>query len=83
MRIFVDVDAEQGLARGVERDLAFEAPEDRATARERRVRVWRERYLPAEDAYLRDAQPVTAAHAVVDNRDLAAPRLRLMSRSDP
>jgi uridine kinase len=77
VRIFVDVDAEQGLARGVERDLVFEAPETRAAGRERRIRVWRERYLPADDAYQRDVQPTILADAVVDNRDPAAPRLRL------
>jgi uridine kinase len=50
VRIYVDVDAEVGLTRGVERDLVFEAPETRAAARHRRIRVWRERYLPADDA---------------------------------
>jgi uridine kinase len=75
VRVFVDVEAEVGLARGVERDLSFEAPEDRAAARERRVRVWRERYLPADDAYLRNVQPRRLADVVLDNCDVSAPRL--------
>lgn len=77
VRVLVDVDAELGLARGVERDLVFEAPETRDAGRERRIRVWRERYLPADDAYLRAVDPIALADAVVDNRDPEAPRLRL------
>jgi uridine kinase len=77
VRIYVDVDPEPGLARGVERDLAFEAPETRAAGRDRRTRVWRQRYLPADEAYVRDVQPAGLADAVVDNRDPAAPRVRL------
>jgi uridine kinase len=76
VRIFVGVDAEQGLARGVERDLALEAPEARAAGREQRVRVWRERYLPADELYLRKVDPAARADAVVDNRDPEVPRLR-------
>ena len=75
VRIFVHVDAEQGLLRGVERDLTLEPPQAPAAARALRVRRWRERYLPADDAYLRAVDPAARADAVVDNRDLAAPRL--------
>jgi len=77
VRIFVEVDAEQGLARGVERDLTLDAPDARATRREQRTRVWRERYLPADEAYLRRVDPAARADAVFDNRDPEAPRLRL------
>jgi uridine kinase len=76
-RIFVDIDAELGMARGVERDLVFEPPATRDAGRERRIRVWRERYLPADDAYQRDVNPIALADAVVDNRDPASPRLLL------
>jgi uridine kinase len=77
VRVFVDVDPEQGLERGVERDLTLDAPEARAVRRARRLRVYRERYLPADTAYLRDVDPMALADAVVDNRDPAAPGLRL------
>ena len=73
----VTVDAELGLARGIERDLVFEPAATRDAGRERRIRVWRERYLPADDAYLRAVDPAARADAVVDNRDPDAPRLRL------
>lgn len=77
VRIVVDVDAETGLARGVEHDLVFEPAATRDAGRERRTRVWRERYLPADDAYLRDVHPMALADAVVDNRDPEAPGLVL------
>jgi uridine kinase len=83
VRIFVDVDAELSLARGVERDLVFEPAATRDAGRERRIRVWRERYLPADDAYLRGVDPMALADAVVDNSDPEAPRLLLRGASPP
>jgi len=77
VRLFVEIDAEQSLRRGVERDLTLDPPEVRASRREQRVRVYRERYLPAEELYLRDVDPVALADAVVDNRDPSRPLLRL------
>jgi uridine kinase len=81
VRIFVEIDAEQSLRRGVERDLTLDPPEVRASRRERRVRVYRERYVPAEELYLREVDPAALADAVLDNRDPTRPRLRLRSSS--
>ncbi len=75
VRVFVDIDAEQSLERGVDRDLTLEEPAMRATRREQRLQVYRERYLPAEEAYLNEVDPMALADIVVDNRDLNAPRL--------
>lgn len=80
VRVFVRVDPEVGLARGIARDMRHARPADPAADRERRLRVWRQRYLPADDAYLRTVRPDRLADAVVDNDDLAAPRLRVRSR---
>ncbi len=75
VRVFVDIEAEQSLERGVERDLTLEEPTVGALRREQRLRVYRERYLPAEETYLNEVDPIALADIVVDNRDLNAPRL--------
>lgn len=80
VRVFVDVDADQSLARGVERDLTLADPAARATLREQRERVYRGRYLPADDRYLRAVAPLSRADIVVDNRDLHSPRLIVRRR---
>jgi uridine kinase len=77
VRIYVSVEPQVGLARGVERDLLHARPTDVAAHRQRGIRVWRERYLPADDAYARSVQPLHLADAVLDNNDLSAPTLRL------
>ncbi len=71
----MDIEAEQSLERGVERDLTLEEPTVGALRREQRLRVYRERYLPAEETYLNEVDPIALADIVVDNRDLNAPRL--------
>lgn len=80
VRIFVDIDAEQSLERGVERDLTLDEPLVRAVRREQRLQVYRERYLPAEEMYLREANPMALADIVVDNRDLKTPQLIVRRR---
>jgi uridine kinase len=80
VRIFVDIDAEQSLERGVERDLTLDEPVVRAVRREQRLQVYRERYLPAEELYLREVNPMALADIVVDNRDLDVPRLIVRRR---
>ena len=47
VRIFMDIDAEQSLERGVERDTTLDDPAVIATKGELRSRVYRERYVPA------------------------------------
>ena len=73
--IFMDVDAEQSLLRGVERDATLDEPAVRASRRADRVRVYRERYLPADDRYLSAVDPSSLADIIVDNRILESPRL--------
>lgn len=80
VRVFVDIDAEQSLERGVQRDLTLDEPLMRAVRREQRLRVYRERYLPAEEMYLLDADPMALADIVVNNRDLTTPQLILRRR---
>jgi uridine kinase len=80
IRIYVDIDAEQSVERGVERDLTLDEVEVRAARREHRIRVFRERYRPAEEMYLRDVAPMALADIVLDNRDLAAPQLIVRHR---
>ncbi len=80
VRVFVDIDAEQSLERGVERDLTLDAPATRATMREQRERVYRERYLPADEWYLRAVTPMSLADIVVDNHALQFPRLIVRRR---
>ncbi len=75
VRVFVDINAEQSLERGVERDLTLEEPAMRVARREQRLQVYRERYLPAEETYLNEVDPIVLADVVVDNHDLNAPRL--------
>jgi uridine kinase len=77
VRILVHVDPDVGLERGITRDMLHAQPDDPVADRERRLGVWRNRYLPADDAYIREVQPQRLADAVVDNNDLAAPRLRI------
>ncbi len=80
VRVFVDIDAEQSLERGVERDLTLAAAAPRAALRAQREQVYRERYLPADDRYLRAVAPIALADIVVDNRALQSPRLIVRRR---
>ncbi len=68
LRIWLEIDvglsASRMLARDRDREGAVEA-----------ARLHRERYHPAELIYLAEVQPRERADVVVDNRDLARPRL--------
>lgn len=67
-RIWLDVDPEQSLARGIARDVDSEGLEEA-------TRLHRDRYHVAELIYLAEVEPRTLADVVVDNRDFANPRL--------
>jgi uridine kinase len=69
-RIWLDVDPEVSLARGVTRDTAAEGGVDEAR------RLHRDRYHAAELIYLAEVDPRRRADVVIDNRDFAAPRIR-------
>lgn len=68
LRIWLDVDPDQALARGIARDAAREGVEGA-------TRLHRDRYHAAELLYLSEVDPVSRADVVIDNRDLARPRL--------
>jgi len=71
VRIWLDVEAEVALERGLARDLADGASVHAGEARE----LHRLRYAPAEELYLRETAVVSVADMVVDNTDLASPVL--------
>lgn len=68
-RIWLDVDPQVSLERGVERDTASEGGVDAATA------LHRDRYHAAEAIYLAEVDPLSRADVIVDNRDFARPRI--------
>jgi len=67
-RIWLDVDPDAALARGIGRDLDAEGIEE-ATS------VHRDRYRPAVEIYIAEEDPVSKADLVIDNNDLANPRI--------
>lgn len=70
LRIHVDVDAGDSLRRGPDRDLAWMDSIEAAEAK------YHSTYIPAEDHYDALVKPQHRADVVVDNRELANPRLR-------
>jgi uridine kinase len=67
-RIWLDVDTDTALSRGIARDCAAEGAEEAA-------RVHRDRYHAAVSIYLAEVDPMSMADAVIDNRDFASPRI--------
>jgi uridine kinase len=75
-RIWLEIDPEQALLRGVARD----APRDGA---DEAAQVHQDRYAVAEALYIAEIDPVSRADVVIDNQDWAAPRvLRGTHRND-
>jgi uridine kinase len=66
-RIWLEVDAETSIRRGAQRDQDWAGSDAEA--------VHRDRYLPAERIYLAEVDPVRLVDVVIDNTDLARPRL--------
>ena len=69
LRIWLDIDADLSLRRGIERD-------GDAEGRDEAERLHRDRYHASEQIYLAEVNPVARADLVIDNRDFARPRLR-------
>jgi hypothetical protein len=67
-RIWLDVDPELALRRGITRDSALEGLAEAS-------RLHRDRYQVAEAIYLAEVRPQTVADAVIDNRDFVRPRV--------
>ncbi len=66
--VWLEVAPDRARKRGVERDAMRE---DDTEAE----RLHRDRYAVSEEIYLAEADPVALADVVVDNNDLAVPRL--------
>jgi uridine kinase len=67
-RIWLDVDPETALRRGIARDSAAEGGEEAA-------RLHRDRYHAAEMIYLAEVDPRSLADLIIDNRDFKHPRI--------
>jgi uridine kinase len=67
-RVWLDIEPELSLARGIARDTAREGL-DGAT------RLHRDRYHAAELIYLAEVEPRSIADVLIDNRDFARPRV--------
>lgn len=68
-RIWLQVDPDLALARGIARDAEREGSPEEAE------RLHRDRYHAAETLYVAEVDPVSRADVVIDNRDFARPRV--------
>ena len=67
-RIWLDVDTETALRRGIARDSAAEGAAEAA-------RVHHDRYRVAEAIYVAEVHPRAKADVIIDNRDFACPAI--------
>lgn len=67
-RIWLDVDSQTALRRGIDRDAAAEGAQEAA-------RLHHDRYQGAEMIYLAEVRPQQIADVIIDNRDFTAPRI--------
>jgi uridine kinase len=72
-RIWLEVDPDVALRRGVSRDTALEGLQ--ALHIEEAIRLHRDRYGVAEQIYLAEVNPRALADVVIDNTDLSRPRI--------
>jgi uridine kinase len=73
LRILVEVDADEALRRAVLRD------EDLFGSPDEALRRYRNRYVPGQRLYAREADPAASADIVLENTDVASPTLRASS----
>jgi uridine kinase len=69
LRVWVEIDPEYSVRRGIQRDLEMEGGEAAAEA------LHRDRYLVGELLYIDEVEPRSLVEIVVDNTDLDRPRL--------
>ena len=69
LRIWVEIDAELSVRRGVERDAVIDGGVEAAEA------LHRDRYLVGEMLYIDEVDPRSFVEVIVDNTDIARPRL--------
>lgn len=72
--VFLDIDPELSLARGLSRDSSALGGSEAAAA------LYRERYLPAWAMYAAACRPRERADVVIDHRDFQAPAVTRMAR---
>ncbi len=72
--VWLDIDMETMVARARRRDMAWVGSEQ--VVEERYRRHW----IPTHELYERLVEPRTHAHAVIDNRNLQAPRIHRLSQ---
>ncbi|MGH8998133.1 MAG: hypothetical protein ACRDY7_01935 [Acidimicrobiia bacterium] len=70
LRVWVDIDSELSIRRGMERDAEMEGSAQQAEA------LHRARYLAAEMLYMKEVDPPSFVEVIVDNTDFD--RLRLV-----
>lgn len=68
LRIWIHIDQQLSLQRGIERDTEMEG-------REEAERIHRDRYHAAEMIYLAEVDPIARADVVIDNTDFASPEI--------
>jgi uridine kinase len=64
-RVWLEIDPQQSIRRGAARDQGWAGSEAEA--------VHRDRYLPAEELYLAEVDPLRLVDVVIDNRDFDRP----------
>jgi uridine kinase len=67
-RIWLDVDAQLSMSRGISPDLDAEGIHEAA-------RLHQERYHAAEAIYVAEVDPCTMANVIIDNSDFANPKI--------
>jgi uridine kinase len=69
LRIWVEIDAELSVRRGIERDAEMEGSPEQAEA------LHRDRFLVGEQLYISEVDPRAFVEVIVDNTDFDRPRL--------
>jgi len=69
LRIWIEIDAELSVRRGIERDRELEGDGEAAEA------LHRDRYLVGELLYIDEVDPRAFVEVIVDNTDFEHPRL--------
>ncbi|MFI0409086.1 uridine kinase [Actinomadura sp. 3N508] len=67
LRIWLEVDPEVSIQRGITRDHAMEGTEAET--------LHRDRYLPAERLYIAEVEPTRLAEVIIDNTEIDHPRI--------
>lgn len=70
LRVWLSIDPELSVRRGVDRDAEAHGGREAAEA------LHRERYLAAELLYIAESDPIASADVVIDNTDIEAPVLQ-------